>query len=47
MPYSLFYKIDVTLERQFRKMHVSTRTVAVFTRIIYNYITQQLGTLRE
>ena len=47
VPYSLFYKIDVTLKRQLRKLHVSTGTAAVFTRIINNSITRQLATLRE
>ena len=36
IPYSLIYKIDATLKRQLRKLHVSTGTAAVFTRIIYN-----------
>ena len=45
--YYLFSKIDVTVERRLRKPHVSTVTAAVFTRIIYNWITQQLATLRE
>ena len=31
--YSLFYQIDVTLGRPLRKLHVSARTAAVFTRI--------------
>ena len=31
--YSLIYKIDVTLRRRLRKLHVSARTAAVFTRI--------------
>ena len=43
----LFYKIDVTLGRRLRKLHVSTWTAAVFTRIIYNWITQQLANLIE
>ena len=42
--YSLFSKIEVT---RLRKLHVSTETAAVFTRIIYNWITQQLATLTE
>ena len=45
--YSLFFKIDVTLERRLRKLHVFMGTAAVFTLIIYNSITQQLATLRE
>ena len=45
--YTLFSKIEVTLERRLRKMHISTGTAAVFTRITYNWITQQLATLRE
>ena len=45
--YSIFSKIDVTLERRLRKLHVSTGTAAVFTRISYNWITRQLATLRE
>ena len=43
----LFSIDDVTLERRLRKLHVSTGTAAVFTRIIYNWITQQLATLIE
>ena len=34
VPYSLFYKIDVSPERQLRKLHVSTGTSAALTRII-------------
>ena len=47
--YFLFFisKIDIKLERRLRKLHVSTGTAAVFTRIIFNWITQQLATLRE
>ena len=41
---SLFYKIDVTLKRQLRKLHVSTGTAAVFIRIIHKWITRQLAT---
>ena len=33
VPYSLFYKIEVTLERQLRRLHVSTETVTAFTRL--------------
>ena len=33
VPYYLIYKIDVTLERRLRKLHVSTGTSAVCTRI--------------
>ena len=33
VPYSLFYKTDVTLEGHLRRLHVSTGTAAVFTRI--------------
>ena len=47
VPYSLFYKIDVMLKQQLRKLHVFAGTVAVFTRIIYNWIKRQLATLRE
>ena len=47
VPYSLFYKIDGTLKRQLRKLHVSTETAEVFKRIIYNWIMRQLATLRE
>ena len=36
IPYSLFYKIGVTLKRQLRKLHVSTVGAAAFTRTIYN-----------
>ena len=39
--YSLFSKIEGT---RLRKLHVSTETAEVFTRIIYNWITQQLPT---
>ena len=34
VPYSLFKKNDVILERQLRKLHVSMRTAEVVTRII-------------
>ena len=47
IPDSPFNKIDITLKAQFRKLHVSTGTAAVFTRIIYNFITRQLATLGE
>ena len=46
-PYSLFYNIDVTLERQLRKLYVSTRTAVVFTRKMNNWIKRHLATLRE
>ena len=47
VPRFVFYKIDVTLKRQLRKLHVSTGTAAVLTRIIYNWITQQVGYLKR
>ena len=45
VPHFVFYKIDVTLKVV--QVHVSTGTAAVFTHIIYNWITRQLATLRE
>ena len=37
IPYSLFYKIDFTLEWQLRKLRAYTGTAAVFARIT-NYL---------